>query len=226
LAPLFPRRARERFLSDIFTEVDEEVRKDVYKQLWQRYGWYAVGVVVVLVLIAAGYTGWQEWQQRQAEERAQIFSESLSLAASGKDSEALDQFAALAAEGGGYGVLASLEEAKLRRRKGDVDGAVAIYDGISSNADVDRSYRDLATVLSVMLQVDKGDPATLTARLDPLTGSGEPYRFVARELKAVIALHDGRREDARQIYADLADDAAAPQSLRARAAEMATALEA
>ena len=84
----------------------------------------------------------------------------------------------------------------------------------------------MATVLSVMLQVDKGDPATLTARLDPLTGNDEPYRFVALELKAVIALRDGRREDARQIYADLADDAAAPQTLRARAAEMASALAA
>jgi hypothetical protein len=213
-------------LSDIFSEVDEEVRKDAYKQLWQRYGRHALAVVAVLLVAAAAYTGWQEWERRQAQERAQAFADTLDLAASGQEAEAIARFADMAAESDGYGILAALEEAKLRRRSGDVGGAIEIYDGIAANQEVGRTYRDLATVLSVMLQVDEGDPAALDARLQPLAATGEPYRFLALELSALIALRDGRKEDAQQIYSGLADDATAPQSLRARAAEMASALDA
>jgi hypothetical protein len=213
-------------LSDIFSEVDEEVRKDAYKQLWQRYGRHALAAVAVLLVAAAAYTGWQEWERRQAQERAQAFADTLDLAASGQEAEAIARFADMAAESDGYGILAALEEAKLRRRSGDVGGAIEIYDGIAANQEVGRTYRDLATVLSVMLQVDEGDPAALDARLQPLATTGEPYRFLALELSALIALRDGRKEDAQQIYSGLADDATAPQSLRARAAEMASALDA
>ncbi len=34
-------------MSDIFTEVDEEVRREQLKKLWERYGNYAVAAAVL-----------------------------------------------------------------------------------------------------------------------------------------------------------------------------------
>ncbi len=45
-------------MSDIFREVEEEVRREQAKKLWDRYGAYVIGVAVLLVAVTAGYRGW------------------------------------------------------------------------------------------------------------------------------------------------------------------------
>ena len=48
---------RGSFVSDIFTEVDEEVRREQLKKLWDKYGNYAVAAAVLLVLAIGGWRG-------------------------------------------------------------------------------------------------------------------------------------------------------------------------
>ena len=40
-------------MSDIFHEVDEEVRREQLKKLWQKYGWLVIAACVLVVLAAA-----------------------------------------------------------------------------------------------------------------------------------------------------------------------------
>ena len=37
-------------MADIFNEVDEEVRRERLKQLWDRYGIFIIGLAVLLVV--------------------------------------------------------------------------------------------------------------------------------------------------------------------------------
>ena len=57
-------------------EVDEAVRHDQYKQLWDRYGVYALGVAVLVVVGVAGYKGWNYWQEKRAQDAGSQFSAS------------------------------------------------------------------------------------------------------------------------------------------------------
>src|SRR5690349_4862887 len=43
-----PCRARGNGMSDIFREIDEELRRDNIAKLWQRYGKYVIGLAVLL----------------------------------------------------------------------------------------------------------------------------------------------------------------------------------
>jgi hypothetical protein len=61
-------------------------------------------------------------------------------------------------------------------------------------------------------------------RLAPMTSSGNPWRSTALELTAAARLKSGDKDGALEAYKILADDLAAPQGTRARAAEMAAAL--
>ncbi len=49
-------------------EVDEAVRQDKYKQLWDRYGIHALIAAVVIIGGVAGYKGWIYWQEKQAQD--------------------------------------------------------------------------------------------------------------------------------------------------------------
>ena len=53
-------------MSDIFREVDEDIRNERFKRLWDRFGPYVIGVAVLIVVVTAGYRGWQYWQNSQA----------------------------------------------------------------------------------------------------------------------------------------------------------------
>ena len=45
-------------MSDIFREVDEDIRRDQIKKLWDRFGPYVLGLALLIVLGTAGYRGW------------------------------------------------------------------------------------------------------------------------------------------------------------------------
>ena len=75
-------------MSDVFREVDEEVRREQLKKLWDRYQYLIVGVVLLVVV---GVGGWRvhEWQQtQQADRLGSQFENAIALADAGKNDEA------------------------------------------------------------------------------------------------------------------------------------------
>ena len=211
-------------MSDIFREIDEELRRDNFLKLWQRYWKYAIAAVAVLVVGTAVVTGWRQYQQGQRQAEGVRYQAALSLAQQGKDQEAAGAFASIAQDANaGRAVLAQFEEAALKIKSGDRDGALAIYDKIAADGSTDQAYRGLANLLAARLQLDK-DPKGAAARIAPLTDAGNPWRASALELTAVAALDQGDTATARATYQHLADDLDAPQDARARAAEMVAAL--
>jgi hypothetical protein len=212
-------------VSDLFREIEDELRRENLLQLWQRFGKYVIAVVVLVLVVAGGIVGWR--QHLASERRAQgtRYSNTLALVRAGKNADAAQSLASLAQEGGGYGVLAAFERAELLAQQGDRKGAVAAYDHIAADGSAGRDLRDLAALLSVAHQMPDSDPKTAIERLQPLTLSGKPWRASALDLTAAAKLREGDREGARKIYQQLADDLTAPQGLRARAAELAAALK-
>lgn len=216
----------ERRVGDIFQEIEEDLRRDRLDRLWKRYGPYLIAVFVLIVAGTAGYVGWREYSARQQFAYSDRYEEAVRLAAEGKEGQAAEILAALASDAeGGYAVVARLREAELRAKTGDTAAATRLFDAVAADGSVDKLYRDLATLLSVMHQVESGDPKALAARLEPLTADAGPWRYTAREISALLAMRAGDTQQAREQYAKLADDPKAPQGLRARAAEMVRALQ-
>ncbi|HJY50259.1 MAG TPA: tetratricopeptide repeat protein, partial [Stellaceae bacterium] len=212
------------FVSEIFREIDEELRRDNLLKLWSRYGRHIV-VLVVLVLVAAGsIVAWRDHQRSERRAQSMRYSSALSLVRDGKAAEAAKVFAVIAPEGGGYATLASFEEAELLAKSGDRKGAAAAYDRIAETGGLDPVFRQLATLLSVMQGLPDTDPHSVIDRLAPMTSPGNPWRSTALELTAAARLQAGDKSGALEVYKTLADDLGAPQGTRARAAEMAAAL--
>ena len=212
-------------MSDIFREIDEELRRDNLLELWRRHGKYVIAAAALAVAIAGAVVAWREHLASERQAQADRFATALTLAGSGKDADAAAQFAALAREGGGYGVLAAFEGAEMAAKRGDAKAAVASYDRLAQSSDIDPELRDLAVLLSVMHALPGEDAKAAIARLRPLTAKDNPWRASALDLTAAATLKEGDRAGARAIYKELADDLSAPQALRARAAELAAALK-
>lgn len=213
-------------MADIFREVEEDLRRDQTNRLWKKYGGYAIAVAAVIILATGGWQAWQAYELSQRTERSNSFETAMGQVAAGDVETALTNLAEIRGNGGnGYGALAAFEEARLLADGGDVTGAVTIWDSIAANQAVGEGLQGVATLLAVLHQMEGGDPSALLDRLAPLAVDGQPYRPSALELSALLALRQNDKAAARDHYTAIVDDRSAPAGLRARAAQMLTALK-
>lgn len=213
-------------MADIFREVDEDLRRENLEKLWKRYGKIFIALALVLVLGVAGYQAWKAYDRQQREQQSDRFAAALAMAQDGDTAAAANALAEWGKPGGGgYPGLAALERARLLADSGDTARAIAVWDQIAADSNLGDGFRAMATVLSVLHQIEDGEPDALRQRLVPLAAAGSAFRGSAWELMAVLALREGDRNRARDLYTQVSDDRELPAGLRARAAQMLAALE-
>ena len=206
-------------MSDIFKEVEEDIRRDHYKRLWDRFGPYVLGLAVLIVAATAGYRGWEYLQEREAQATGDRFLEALQLSTDGKHDEAIAAFDVIAKGGsGGYPVLARFRIATEKAHTGDKTGAVADFDAIAADKSVGTTeVKNLARLRSALLLVDTATVADLTARIGDLASTGNSWRHAAREILGLAAWRSGEYATARKYYNDIYNDQGSADDLRQRA---------
>ncbi|WP_316977798.1 tetratricopeptide repeat protein [Shumkonia mesophila] len=211
----------DQIQDSLLREIDDELRHEKYAKLWKKYGNYVVAFAVLLVVGVAGYQGWRGWDLKTRTEQSDRFLAALDLRADGNPEAARKALADLAGDAGkGYATLARFQEAALLESQGDRKGAVAAYGALSNDGAVPESFRQMAVILGALLELDTADPAALTERVAPLTAAGNPWRFTALEVTALLAVRASNVDKAREIFTQLSGDAQTPQGIRSRASEM------
>jgi hypothetical protein len=174
-------------VSDIFNEVDEAVRKEQLKKLWERYGIVVIALAVLIVAAVGGWRGYEWWEIKRAAETGVAFEAAVALSEQGKHEEAEAAFTKIAAEGtSSYRMLAKLREAaELARR--DPSGAVAAYDKLASERSLGQMQLDFAALRAGYILVDTAPYEEIRKRLEPLTAADRAFRHSARALLALAA---------------------------------------
>lgn len=174
-------------MSDIFHEVDEEVRREQLRKLWERYGFLFIGACVLLVVAVGGWRVYEWNEAKTAAAAGTAFQAAATLAAEGKTKEAEDAFAKLASTGTAtYRTLAKFREAVEVARR-DPQAAVAIYDQLAADGSAGRVLQDLAAVRAGTLLVDTAPYSEIAKRLEPLTAADRTFRHSARGALALAA---------------------------------------
>jgi len=204
-------------VTDIFHEVDEEVRRERLKKLWQRYGNYIIAGCLLVVVGIAGWRGYEWLEAKRAAESGAAFEQAVTLAESGKVQEAEAAFAKLATGGtAGYRVLSRLREA-AELAQSDPKAAIKAYEEIAADRAAGQVIQDLATLRAGLLLVDHTLYADLRSRLEPLTGPERAFRYSARDLLALSAWKQGDVSAAKQWTEAIIGDPLTPAGARSRA---------
>ena len=209
-------------MSNIFEEVDEDLRRDQYIRLWKAYGKYGVALLVAIVVGTASGVGFNEYSESRKHAVSDRYESAVELLRSGSEDEALMAFSRMATDlGGTYQVLAVLREAAIMSSSGNLEGAVVAYDRIvSGDVEAPSPLQDLAALRAVMLLIDTASRDEIESRLAQFARDDSPLRFSARELQGLVALQYGEAKAARRILTALTEDGTAPPALRARAAAL------
>lgn len=202
-------------MSDIFNEVDEELRRERLRQVWERYGVYIIGLALIVILGVGGWRGHEWWQARQAAQAGATFETAVLLSSEGKHAEAEAAFARIGEGSTAYRVLAKLRQAAEMARN-DKAGAVKLYDDIAADARIGPAMQDLARVRSGMIQIDTVPLDELGGKLEPATADGRVFRHSARELMAFAAWRAGNAAATKRWYDAIIADPATPLGVRTR----------
>ena len=210
-------------MSDIFQEVDEEVRREQFQKLWQRYQAYIIAAAVLIVLAVAGWRTYDWWETRQAAEAGAAFEAAIALSEQGKHAEAEAAFSKIAADTTTTYRPLALVRAAAELAQIDRTAAVAAYDKIAANSSVGPELRDLAGLRAGALLIDSGSLAEARQRLEPLAGADHTFRHTARELLALAAWRAGDTAAAKHWIEMINTDPGTPPDERNRV-EMLSAL--
>lgn len=204
-------------MSDIFQEVDEEVRRERLKKLWEQYSGVIITVALVIVVGIGGWRAYQWWEAKQAAEAGRQFEAAVQLSEQGKHDEAAALFAKLSTEStAGYRTLARFRAAQELATR-DTQAAVKAYDALAADRGIGQPLQDLAEIRGTLLLVDTAPYEELRTRLEPLTANDRPFHHTARELLALSAWRAGDQTASRRWIDLILTDAETPSSVRARA---------
>jgi hypothetical protein len=212
-------------VSDIFQEVEEDVRRERYEQIWKDYGNYIMVAAVLLVLAVAGYQAWRSYDLSQRQKTSDQYRVASESAQTGNAPKAEAAFAALAKSApSGYATLAKFHLAGAYLAQGKRDPAVALLRELSTSSDPIVS--STARLKLAWIMADANPKAEVVSVLQPLIAADSPWRFAASEVIAYVDLKDGARTQAVAEYQKLAQETDAPANLRQRASGIAEYLKA
>jgi hypothetical protein len=204
-------------VSELFDEVDEDVRRDQLKKLWEQYSIYIVAGALLIIAAVGGWRGYEYLEAQKAAEAGAAFDKAVELSEANKHSEAEAAFNALAAKApSGYRMMARLRAAAEVANR-DPKAAAKLYDDIAADRSAGPTAQELARIRAAELVLDSSSYPDLLQRLEPATTPGATYRHTARELLALSAWRAGDSAAARQWLDLIANDGETPPSLRSRA---------
>ena len=212
------------YKSTFIHEVNQDLRAEQLQRLWQRYSHFILILVLFLIILMGGYGIWEQWHVRKVAASALRYAEASRLIESDHAAEGTAILAALTTEAdGGYQVLATLRLAAVfakQNANSEVVKALAVWRRAAADPTVPRPYREAAALLTALNGIEIVSYDEIYYLLSPLLIEKSPWRFLALEITAVLAIRQSDFITAHVILTRLSDDLQAPASVRGRASTL------
>jgi hypothetical protein len=203
-------------LSDLFEEVEEQLRSDRYRTLAFKALPWVLGLGAAALVAALAYWGWQSYRNRAIEKASVTYSQALDALGQGHDDQAAKLWTEVSnSPAKGYKSLALMQLGGLKLQAKDTKAAVSLFDRAAQVAP-DDLIGDAARLNSAFAVLDAA-PKEAETRLAPLTKEGRPYRVQAQEGLAFARLMAGDEKGARSELATISQSLDAPEGAQQRA---------
>lgn len=199
-------------------EVTEDLRRDWLFQLFRRYGWIALALILLLV----GGVVYREYSQARERKVAEAWGDAVLMAAASGDPAAILRVDPQGSED--RRALAGLLAAAGWVESGSRDASAEALQTVVGQPQADSILHDLAEFKLVLLTGPAMDPSERDAMLTRLSRAGGPFELLALEQKAVALVEAGRVEDAVTLIRQIQQKDGLSESLRRRLSEMMIAL--
>lgn len=206
-------------MSDVFEELNEDIRRDNMTKLWKKYGPWVIGICVLIVAAVGGSAGYESYKKSQAVSASNAYLAYVeALTVEGDDSALLKAVEDTGHKG--YILLSKIAEADTFAKDENFIEAVKLYDIIAFDASNVQNDRDLANIKAAYLLVDTASLDEMKKRLENINVVENAFRFQAREILGLVAYRTEQYKEAHDIFTSLSANAQTPNNIRNRAEQV------
>jgi hypothetical protein len=213
-------------ISETFVkEVDENLRRDRIRDFFRENIAWLIGALVLFLAASGGIIWYQQHRVQRAEghveELAQIYK-NISVGNTAKVPQQLDDLSQSSSKA--VRATALFTRAAFAVQQNDSKLAIATFKKISDDSSLPDAYRNAALIRQTALEFDQLQPQQVIARLEPLAKAGNLWFGSAGEMTALALIKQGKKQEAGQLFAAIARDKNAPESIRNRSIQIAASL--
>tara|TARA_Y100001968_G_C19290368_1_gene683903 strand:- start:296 stop:940 length:645 start_codon:yes stop_codon:yes gene_type:complete len=209
-------------VSDVFQEVDEELREEKYKSIWRKFRYYVIGGLILFILGIAANAFWKDYNLKEINDRSERFFTAIEMAQEDKVNAItlLEKFANQEERNSEYNALiARFTEAAIRRSEKDFNGALLIYQSLEDN-NISNFYEDYAKLSSVEMLIALNNKKDAKLILDDLISNTSDLKYIAMEYLGYLEIDEGNFSKARTIFTNIADEASSSVNMKNRSREV------
>lgn len=216
------KKVQENGAEDAFIrEIDEEIKNDRIKKLWDQYGLFIILFVIAAVSAAVSYETFKSWKEKRNQQYSNSYAYALNLQNQGRYAESLEVLEKMKeADNGIYSDVAEIQIANILVDQGKTNEAVKILEEVVNKKSFNKQMRDVATIKLASYKLDTAPSEEIRKLIVPYTESENSWTNIARELLAMLAVRDADFAQAKKLYNDIANSTGATETLKARAKDM------
>lgn len=208
-------------LQDAFIEeVNEDLKNDQLKQIWDKYGLHIIIIIAAILVAAVSFESIKAWRIRHHQENSNVYAYAASLSEQGKIEESNNVLKTIAENNSGiYADAARMQLAKNYAESGKTEEAKKVLEEITEDGGANPQVKNVAIIKLAAMQVETVSYDDLSKMLEPVL-QNKNWSGMGKSLLALSALHEKDYDKARRLYGEIAADAGAPDSLKAEAQDM------
>ena len=201
-------------MANIFREVDEDIRKERYINLFRKYGVYVIAIIVIIVGTLAGIQFYSGYQVNKNE---MLFAEYINIIENNSD----DTLEKLSDSGNTSNLFLNgmylLKRSDLLVASGQIDQATLLLSEAIENNALNKIHNDVAIYKLLMINIETLSIEEIKSYQNKLISEVDAF-YLTEELIAIKFLIDGQKEDAIKKFSELSTNNSVPIEIKNRSA--------
>ena len=201
-------------MANIFREVDEDIRKERYINLFRKYGVYVIAIIVIIVGTLAGI---QFYSGHQVNKNEMLFAEYINIIENNSD----DTLEKLSDSGNTSNLFLNgmylLKRSDLLVASGQIAQATLLLSEAIENNALNKIHNDVAIYKLLMINIEKLSIEEIKSYQNKLISEVDAF-YLTEELIAIKFLIEGQKEDAIKKFSELSTNNSVPIEIKNRSA--------
>ena len=201
-------------MANIFREVDEDIRKERYINLFRKYGVYAIAIIVIIVGTLAGIQFYSGYQVNKNE---MLFAEYINIIENNSD----DTLEKLSDSGNTSNLFLNgmylLKRSDFLVASGQIDQATLLLSEAIDNNTLNKIHNDVAIYKLLMINIETLSIEEIKSYQNKLISEVDAF-YLTEELIAIKFLIEGQKEDAIKKFSELSTNNSVPIEIKNRSA--------
>jgi len=204
-------------MANIFNEVDEDIRKERYQNLWSKYGKYVIGFLILIVII---FSLSQYLQSKNISDNKKILDTYFAAAENIEKNQLdlADQNLKLVynEKNKTLAAIGSIKLSQMYLEDNQQNKALSLLEDIYKNRSLEAIYRELALYKYIMINFENIEVSNIENLINSIEDNNNFFNLYFQEIIGIKYLTLGDDKKANSIFTKLSLDESTPFDLRMR----------